>query len=75
MVALISRGTELYGLDDSPAVTATNSTPPKEYNAKKRLVEQGREVLSSRKKSSEYVTWAAKNPARIHSRCQEVGPL
>ena len=32
-VALIAVGTDLYGLNDSPAATATSSTPPKEYNA------------------------------------------
>ena len=36
----MARGTELYGLDDSPAATATSSTPPKEYKAKTRLEEK-----------------------------------
>ena len=34
----MARGTDLYGFDDSPAATATSSTPPKEYNVKERLV-------------------------------------
>jgi hypothetical protein len=33
-VALMARGTALWGLAASPAATVTKSIPPKEYNAK-----------------------------------------